>query len=97
MPPPSKRCGLNTTVPLAIAPRRCGSAQPVVVPRSRARMVTDWAPRFAARSGVLSSAVAWAMMTSSRGSDGRGELASGEGGGSRPNQEGVGLVQASAA
>ena len=38
MPPPSKRPGRKLTVPLEISPSWLRSAQPVVVPRSRARM-----------------------------------------------------------
>jgi hypothetical protein len=39
MPPPSKRCGLKLSEPLVMWPSLPRSAQPVVVPRSRARMV----------------------------------------------------------
>jgi hypothetical protein len=38
MPPPSNRPGRNDTVPLVIRPSSPRSAQPVVVPRSSARM-----------------------------------------------------------
>ncbi len=39
MPPPSKRCGRKLSDPLVTWPSLPRSAQPVVVPRSRARMV----------------------------------------------------------
>src|SRR5690606_36018139 len=38
MPPPSKRPGRSDSVPLVIRPSASRNAQPVVVPRSRARM-----------------------------------------------------------
>jgi hypothetical protein len=38
MPPPSNRPGLNSTVPLAIAPSPLRTAQPVLWPRSSARI-----------------------------------------------------------
>ena len=38
MPPPSNRPGLNSTVPLAMAPSALRTAQPVFWPRSSARI-----------------------------------------------------------
>jgi len=42
MPPPSNRPGRKLTVPLMIGPSWLRSAQPVVVPRSRARIQDLW-------------------------------------------------------
>ena len=60
MPPPSNRPGLNSTVPLAIAPSVLRTAQPVFWPRSSARIALPvGAPPASAgqRTGMMLSLV----------------------------------------
>jgi hypothetical protein len=52
-PPPSNRPGLNSTVPLAMAPSALRTAQPVVWPRSSARIaVPVGSPAASANAGT---------------------------------------------